>query len=159
MKSDFVQGSSLGDALSDAPLRQSTPRRKIKSQEVNPMLRILKTHPELVPYQKDLDLRMALYRKKRKQILGKTNTLVDFANAHTYYGFHNTPAGWIYREWAPGADQLYLTGDFNDWRWTDTVLPGKSPLFLKFVELYLWYSEIRFFPFVLVDGAGERSIS
>ena len=86
------------------------------------MLRILKTHPELVPYQKDLDLRMALYRKKRKQILGKTNTLVDFANAHTYYGFHNTPAGWIYREWAPGADQLYLTGDFNDWRWTDTPM-------------------------------------
>ena len=40
-----------------------------------------------------------------------------------------------------------------------TVLPGKSPLFLKFVELYLWYTEIRFFPFVLVDGAGERSIS
>ena len=86
------------------------------------MLRILKTHPELVPYQKDLDLRMELYRKKRRQILGKTKSLVDFANAHTYYGFHNTPDGWVYREWAPGADQLYLTGDFNDWRWTDTPM-------------------------------------
>ena len=86
------------------------------------MLRILNTHPELTPYRKDLDLRMELYRKKRKQILGKTEHLRDFANAHTYYGFHRQSSGWVYREWAPGADRLYQTGDFNDWRWTDTPM-------------------------------------
>ncbi len=23
--------------------------------------------------------------------------------------------GWVYREWAPAADAMYLMGDFNDW--------------------------------------------
>ena len=41
--------------------------------------------------------------------------LVDFANGHAHFGFHKTDDGWYYREWAPGAEQLYLTGDFCGW--------------------------------------------
>jgi 1,4-alpha-glucan branching enzyme len=29
--------------------------------------------------------------------------------------FRSGQNGWYYREWAPNADQLYLTGDFNGW--------------------------------------------
>ena len=46
-------------------------------------------------------------------------TLREFANGHYYFGFHHVDGGWIYREWAPAAHQLYLTGDFNDWHWLD----------------------------------------
>ncbi|MBQ8080306.1 MAG: alpha amylase C-terminal domain-containing protein [Clostridia bacterium] len=65
---------------------------------------------------------MSRYKDKCYQLLRGRMSLKDFANAHTYYGFHRLPDGWVYREWAPGADQLYLTGDFNGWKWTETPL-------------------------------------
>lgn len=86
------------------------------------MYRIIEKDPWLKPYEADINLRMDHYKAKRKQILGKKRKLSDFANAHNYFGFHKTRKGWIYREWAPAADQLYLTGDFNNWHWTDTPL-------------------------------------
>ncbi len=86
------------------------------------MLRILKTHPELQPYESDLELRMRLYKDKKRQLVDDKTPLSSFANAHHWYGFHQEPDGWVYREWAPAADQLYLTGDFNSWAWTKTPM-------------------------------------
>ena len=77
--------------------------------------RILKIDPYLAPFEKDIDLRMDLYKKKRAELLGKNGDICDFANAHHYFGFHKTADGWFYREWAPSADSLYLTGDFCNW--------------------------------------------
>ena len=86
------------------------------------MYRIMKTHPELKPYESDINLRMKLYDEKKKVLVPDGKKLADFANAHHYFGFHVTPEGWYYREWAPAADRVYLTGDFNDWHWLDTPL-------------------------------------
>ncbi|MBQ6255357.1 MAG: 1,4-alpha-glucan-branching enzyme, partial [Clostridia bacterium] len=98
------------------------------------MYRILEKHPELQPFEGDINLRMDWYHGKRRQLIGEEGKLTDFANAHHYYGFHYQPDGWVYREWAPAADQLYLAGDFNDWHWTDTPLKklenGNWELFL-----------------------------
>ena len=80
--------------------------------------RILQLDPYLAPYEKDIALRMELYKQKKRELLGKRaqqRTLSDFANGHLYFGIHPTETGWIYREWAPGADELYFTGDFNGW--------------------------------------------
>ena len=78
--------------------------------------KILKIDPYLKPYRKDFDLRMENYLKKKREILQPGQTLSDFANGHTYFGFHQTKNGWYYREWAPAADKLYLTGDFCNWQ-------------------------------------------
>lgn len=86
------------------------------------MYSILKKCPELKPFAGDINLRMKLYRKKRAQLLQNHASLKDFANAHAWYGFHKTKDGWVYREWAPAADAVYLTGDFNGWKWTETPL-------------------------------------
>ena len=48
--------------------------------------------------------------------------LKEFANGHNYFGFHHENGGWVYREWAPNADMLYLTGEFNDWRLKDNPM-------------------------------------
>ncbi len=82
------------------------------------MYRILKKFPELQPFEKDIDLRMERYKAKHEQLVPGRKMLKTFANAHNYYGFHKLKKTWVYREWAPGADQLYLTGDFNNWDWT-----------------------------------------
>ena len=55
------------------------------------------------------------YKQKRQELLGVSASLSDFANAHRYFGFHRLEDAWVYREWAPAAEALYLTGDFNSW--------------------------------------------
>ena len=52
---------------------------------------------------------------KKKELAGKGGTLVDFANAHKYFGLHKTRSGWAFREWAPNATAVYLIGSFNNW--------------------------------------------
>ena len=43
-------------------------------------------------------------------------TLSDFADGHLYFGLHKTADGWVFREWAPHANDIYLIGDFNGWQ-------------------------------------------
>ena len=86
------------------------------------MYKILELNPQLVPFAGDIDLRMFLYRATKGRILGEGQTLNDFANAHDYFGIHHVDGGWIYREWAPNAYQLYLMGEFNNWNPTSHPL-------------------------------------
>ena len=76
---------------------------------------ILNIDPWLKDYENDINLRMESFEKQREKLLGDGKKLTDFANAHNYYGFHKTKTGWVYREWAPHAEGLYLIGDFNNW--------------------------------------------
>ena len=99
------------------------------------MYRILELNPQLAPYSGDIDLRMFLYRATKARILGEGQTLNDFANAHNFFGFHRVDGGWVYREWAPSAYQLYLEGDFNGWNQTSHPLTpignGNWEIFLE----------------------------
>lgn len=80
-----------------------------------PKRKILHIDPYLTPFEKDIDLRVNLFKKKKKQLVGMGGKLTDFANGHKFFGFHRTSDGWVYREWAPAAEAMYLTGDFNGW--------------------------------------------
>ena len=77
--------------------------------------KILKIDPSLALYEKDLNLRTELFLNKRQELLENSKSIKDFANGYKYFGFHRTRTGWVYREWAPAADEMYLTGDFNGW--------------------------------------------
>ncbi len=78
-------------------------------------LKILSIDKYLEPYKKDLELRMANYNRKKQELLPDGGTLADFANGYLYFGIHRTATGWVYREWAPGAEAMYFTGDFCGW--------------------------------------------
>jgi len=103
--------------------------------------KILKHDPYLLPFQADIELRMQNYHKKLEQLLQPGQTLSDFANGHHYFGFHRVKDGWYYREWAPAAQEVYLTGDFNGWDRRanplkklengvfELFLPGKNALY------------------------------
>lgn len=45
-------------------------------------------------------------------------SLSEFANGYNYFGLHKTDKGWSFREWAPNAKDIFLVGDFNDWKET-----------------------------------------
>ena len=96
--------------------------------------KIFEYDPQLLPYKKDINLRMKRYHRKREELVGKGGSLCDFANGYQYFGFHRTADGWVYREWAPAAEEVYLTGDMVDWHWLDLRL---TPVGNGVFELYL----------------------
>ena len=77
--------------------------------------RILEIDPYLKSFEQDINLRMDNYKRKKNELIGDEQSIADFANGHHYFGFHRTKTGWVYREWAPAAEAMYLTGDFNEW--------------------------------------------
>ncbi len=83
------------------------------------MYKIFEYNPQLKPFWGDIEYRMHLYHHTKWRLLGDKKTLDEFANGHNYFGFHHEKDGWVYREWAPSAHQLYLTGEFNNWHWLD----------------------------------------
>ena len=86
------------------------------------MYRVLELNPQLQRFAGDIDLRMNLYHKTKNRLLSNGSSLRDFAQGHNYFGIHHVDGAWVYREWAPAAYQIYLTGDFNGWNQTSHPL-------------------------------------
>ncbi len=81
-------------------------------------LALYKNDPWLKPVEQEIDDRYARYTEAIAEIEGIWESLSSFADAYDYFGIHYDKArkGWIYREWAPKAMDLYLFGDFNNWQ-------------------------------------------
>ena len=95
-----------------APVKKT---RVSKVKELSP-IGLVKNDSYLAPYEDAIRGRHehALWKMNQLTQNGKL-TLSDFANGHNYYGLHQTADGWVFREWAPNATEIYLVGDFNDW--------------------------------------------
>jgi len=52
----------------------------------------------------------------KEKLLAGNRSLSDFANAHLYYGLVRHQNSWVYRDRLPGADSVFLTGTFNNWK-------------------------------------------
>ena len=77
--------------------------------------KITEIDPWLEKYSDDIMLRMWRFNETRFALLDYKTDLPTFANGYMYFGFSRTKTGWVYREWAPGADEMHLIGDFNKW--------------------------------------------
>ena len=78
-------------------------------------LKLFKEDPYLKDFKDDIILRIDDYTNKRKELLGRKRKISSVADFHKYYGFQRTRSGYVYREWAPAADEVILVGDFNNW--------------------------------------------
>ena len=78
---------------------------------------IVKNDPWLEPFEGAIVGRHehALYKLNQLTNGGK-QSLSDFASGYLYFGLHKTARGWVLREWAPHATDIYLVGDFNGWQ-------------------------------------------
>lgn len=71
--------------------------------------------PWLEPFTDIIESRIS--RCLEKEIhLSANGTLKQFAMGHYYYGLHFNESGWIFREWAPNAKSIFLTGTFSKWK-------------------------------------------
>jgi 1,4-alpha-glucan branching enzyme len=71
--------------------------------------------PWLNPYTGTIENRIRKCISKEKELTGKIS-LLEFACGHHYYGLHKTSDQWIFREWAPNATSIYITGTFTGWK-------------------------------------------
>lgn len=71
--------------------------------------------PWLKPYVNHIAGRNAYVNHKEKQITGGQK-LEKFALGHLYFGLHKTKDGWVFREWAPNASEIYIIGDITNWK-------------------------------------------
>lgn len=70
----------------------------------------------LKPFRSVIDERCEKCRQKEKSLAGD-GSLGDFALGHLYYGLHRlSDKSWVFREWAPNATAIYLTGTFSNWQ-------------------------------------------
>ncbi|MBZ9607625.1 alpha amylase C-terminal domain-containing protein [Clostridium estertheticum] len=91
----------------------------------NKNIKIIEIDPYLKPFESDIRIRVERYTSCKKELLGNNQSFDSFASGDLFYGFHLIKGGWVYREWAPMADALYLIGDFNSWN------PQTHPLIRK----------------------------
>ena len=76
---------------------------------------IARRDPHIKPYLSEVRLHLERYQSARDRLCPRDTALSDIANGYLYFGIHRTEGGWVFREWLPGADAAWLTGDFNDW--------------------------------------------
>ena len=110
--------------------------------------KIFEYDPMLKNFEYDINLRMEKFTQKKNELTENRKNLSDFANGHEYFGFHKTEDGWVYREWAPAASEVYLTGDMVNWHWLD----------LKLTELGNGVFEIKLPKDMLYDGCKVKTI-
>ncbi|MDR2815632.1 MAG: alpha amylase C-terminal domain-containing protein [Proteiniphilum sp.] len=81
------------------------------------MLTIIKNDPWLNPYAEAIEGRRNFYLKRLSYLTQEGRiTLSDFSSGYLYFGLHRTGDGWVFREWAPNATEIFLVGTFNDWQ-------------------------------------------
>ncbi len=58
-----------------------------------------------------------LYLDALKEIEEASESIADYADGYLYFGFQRDEEahGWWFREWLPGAWEVFLFGDFNGW--------------------------------------------
>jgi 1,4-alpha-glucan branching enzyme len=122
-------------------------------------LNLVKNDPWLEPFEKIISQRQAKAQKKETELTGGNQSLSDFASGHLFFGLHRTHEGWILREWAPNATNIYLIGDFNKWQQSDSwaFTHGKNGIWeLKMPTDAIHHGDYFKLLITWKNGQGER---
>ena len=123
------------------------------------MKKIYETDPWLAPFKDAIDVRHRRILETRRHIAGD-GLLKDAVNNHMYYGLHRCADGsWVFREFAPNANKIYLIGEGNNWKRTDAyaLQPlGKGNWELKLPEMFLHHGQLYKIYIEWPGGGGER---
>jgi 1,4-alpha-glucan branching enzyme len=84
------------------------PRKKLK---------LIEQDPWLEPSEQDISERHDRFLSRKAALEKDFGSLETCADGYMYFGINYDPGqkAFVYREWAPSAHALFLTGDFNAW--------------------------------------------
>ena len=107
---------------------------KIRIGKDSPEMSVPRTHllddPWLAPYADVIERRAQRTEETIRRLTSGASdlpTLANFASAHEFYGLHRTADGWVFREWAPNATQIFLVGDFSNWEVRPEFMAERLP--------------------------------
>lgn len=90
---------------------------KSNNRKPHSHLGLVKNDPWLEPFEKVISDRHEHVLQKLDELThGSQMEFKDFADGYLYFGLHKTNEGWVFREWAPNATEIFLIGDFNQWQ-------------------------------------------
>jgi len=95
-------------------MRDKQPKNKSSNRTLsalNDLLQIiLDSDPYLHPYREIIERRLNHIAGIEKKLTGNhRKSLADFASGHEYFGLHKHDHEWIFREWAPNANKIFLS--------------------------------------------------
>ena len=98
--------------------KKSTVATNAKKASAVKHIGLVKADPWLEPYEPAIVGRHQHAIDKMAELTqGGKQTLSDFASGYLYFGLHRTDkGGWVLREWAPNANEIFVIGDFNGWQ-------------------------------------------
>ena len=77
---------------------------------------LIERDPLLLPYTDHLRQRQERLAETMSRLVGAKTSLAEFACGHEYFGLHFRGDEWVFREWAPNAQAVFLVGDMTDWK-------------------------------------------
>lgn len=122
---------------------------------------LVKNDPWLEPFEDAIKGRHehAVWKINQLTRNGK-KSLTEFASGHLYYGLHKMSRGWVFREWAPNATEIYLIGDFNDWQESEKYklkrIEGTGNWEVKLSEKAIQHLDLYKMKVKWNGGEGER---
>lgn len=72
--------------------------------------------PLLRPYESVIQRRLIKIDETENRLTDGRISIADFASGHEYFGLHFSGDEWIFREWAPNAEVVYLISSRNGWQ-------------------------------------------
>lgn len=82
-------------------------------------LKIIEKDSWLKPFSDAINGRHKRTIDKERELTQGNKSLSDFATGYMFFGLHRTKEGWVFREWAPNATEIYIVGTFNNWTLTE----------------------------------------
>ena len=152
---------SAKDANPTKKVKKPSKKTATSPQASNAHVGLVKNDAYLEPYEDAIRGRHDHYLWKLNQLTGNgRKSLTDFANGHEYYGLHKLSKGWVFREWAPNATEIYLVGDFNGWQETERYrakrIEGTGNWELRLSEKAITHGDLYKMHVYWNGGCGER---
>ncbi len=121
---------------------------------------LLALDPLFEPYRKIIQRRIERRMDTEQRLTQGEISLSEFALGHEYFGLHFRNRHWVFREWAPNAEAVFLIGQMTDWQekqqFALTRISSDGVWEIEFPEEFLHHGDLYRLRIHWQGGQGDR---